>query len=226
MTPFAIGLSGIGLMLAMLFLRQPVWLALAVIGVGGNLLLNSVMSAKFLAGTTIFDVASNYNLSVIPLFILMGEIATGSRMSAERLLINCWRSGAGGSRVLRRRQPLLELAPHFESLFVRFSGLVEATDDASGRVGRIVPITEQGALDKAPGSRNIVRKLIGTGNKVRTTHTTTGPERIAGIGPRTRPVWLRTVINRNRSVRAVVNRHRARKSHTHTAVIKCIEIDL
>lgn len=100
MTPFAIGLSGIGLMLVMLFFRQPVWLALAVIGIGGNVLLNSVMSAKFMAGTTVFDVASNYNLSVIPLFILMGEIATGSRMSAElfnaaRVLLSGLRGGLG-----------------------------------------------------------------------------------------------------------------------------------
>jgi tripartite ATP-independent transporter DctM subunit len=100
MTPFAMGLSGIALMLVMLFLRQPVWLALAVIGVGGNILLNSVTSAKFMAGTTVFDVASNYNLSVIPLFILMGEIATRSRMSAElfnaaRVLLSGLRGGLG-----------------------------------------------------------------------------------------------------------------------------------
>lgn len=83
MSSFALGMGGIGLMLVMLFLRQPVWLALGVIGVGGNWLLNSLMSSKFVAGTTVFDVVSNYNLSVIPLFILMGEIASGSRMSAE-----------------------------------------------------------------------------------------------------------------------------------------------
>jgi tripartite ATP-independent transporter DctM subunit len=99
-TAFAFGLSGIALMLVLLFLRQPVWLALTVIGIGGNLVLNSVMSAKFMAGTTIFDVASNYNLSVIPLFILMGEIATGSRMSAElfnaaRVLLSGLRGGLG-----------------------------------------------------------------------------------------------------------------------------------
>ncbi|MCA0870668.1 TRAP transporter large permease [Seohaeicola saemankumensis] len=83
MTGFALGLGGIGVMLVMLFLRQPVWLALGLIGVAGNWALNGLMSSKFVAGTTVFDVVSNYNLSVIPLFILMGEIASGSRMSAE-----------------------------------------------------------------------------------------------------------------------------------------------
>lgn len=83
MTSFAIGLSGIAGMLLLLFLRQPVWLALALTGVFGNLLLNGLQATRFVAGTTLFDVASNYNLSVIPLFVLMGEVATRSRMSAE-----------------------------------------------------------------------------------------------------------------------------------------------
>lgn len=83
MSAFAIGMSGIAIMLVMLFLRQPVWLSLALIGIGGNFLLNGIFSAKFVAGSTVFDVVTNYNLSVIPLFILMGEIATTSRMSSE-----------------------------------------------------------------------------------------------------------------------------------------------
>ncbi|WP_299808170.1 TRAP transporter large permease [uncultured Roseibium sp.] len=100
MSSFVLGLGGIALMLVFLFLRQPVWLALGVIGLAGNWILNSLMSAKFIAGTTMFDVASNYNLSVIPLFILMGEIATGSRMSAElfnaaRVVLSGVRGGLG-----------------------------------------------------------------------------------------------------------------------------------
>lgn len=83
MTPFALGMVGMGLMLVLLFLRQPVWLALGLIGIGGNWALNSLFAAQYQAGTTLFDVGSNYNLAVIPLFILMGEVASGSRMSAE-----------------------------------------------------------------------------------------------------------------------------------------------
>merc|ERR1711969_187243 len=52
----------------------------------------------FVTGTGTFDTASSYGLSVIPLFILMGEIASGSRMSAElfgaaRVLLSGVRSG-------------------------------------------------------------------------------------------------------------------------------------
>lgn len=100
MSSFALGLGGIVLMLVLMFLRQPVWLALGVIGLAGNWALNGLFSAKFIAGTTMFDVASNYNLSVVPLFILMGEIATGSRMSAElfnaaRVVLSGLRGGLG-----------------------------------------------------------------------------------------------------------------------------------
>lgn len=91
-----LALWGIGLLFILLFLRQPVWLVLALIGIGGNALLNSVSMAKFVTGTAVFDTASNYNLSVIPLFILMGEVATGSRMSAE--LFNAARIVLSGLR--------------------------------------------------------------------------------------------------------------------------------
>lgn len=83
MSTFALGMTGIGLMFALLLLRQPVWLALALCGIIGNSLLNSVSMTKFVMGTGTFDVASGYALSVIPLFILMGEIASGSRMSRD-----------------------------------------------------------------------------------------------------------------------------------------------
>ena len=83
MSSFALGLTGIGVMLCLLLLRQPVWLALALCGIIGNSILNSVTMTKFIAGTGTFDTAAGYPLSVIPLFVLMGEIASGSRMSRD-----------------------------------------------------------------------------------------------------------------------------------------------
>ena len=49
-----------------------------------------------LAGTTPFDTSSAYTLSVIPLFILMGEVASQSRLSAE--LFNAARVMLSGLR--------------------------------------------------------------------------------------------------------------------------------
>ncbi len=83
MSVFTFGLTGVGAMFVLLLLRQPVWLALALVGIVGNIWLNGLPVATMLAGTGSFDTASSYALSVIPLFVLMGEVASGSRMSAE-----------------------------------------------------------------------------------------------------------------------------------------------
>lgn len=98
MTPFALGMSAVAGLFALLFMRQPVWLALGAAGIAGNIALNNLTVAKLVSGTAFFDTASSYNLSVVPLFILMGEIASGSRMSAElfgaaRVLLSGLRGG-------------------------------------------------------------------------------------------------------------------------------------
>lgn len=83
MTPAILGLVFLAGMFTLLFLRVPVWLALALIGIAGNATLSNLSVAQFMAGSTAFDMASSYNLSVIPMFIFMGEIATSSRLSSE-----------------------------------------------------------------------------------------------------------------------------------------------
>ncbi len=83
MSTFALGMTAIGALLILLALRQPVFLAMAAVGIIGNAALNNLNVAKLVSGTAIFDTASSYNLAVIPLFVLMGEVATGSRMSSE-----------------------------------------------------------------------------------------------------------------------------------------------
>ncbi|MBT0956636.1 TRAP transporter large permease [Alphaproteobacteria bacterium KMM 3653] len=98
MSGLGIGLSGIGIMLVLLFLRQPVWLTLLLCGIVGNVILNNGKVAQMVAATNFFDTSYNYGLTVIPLFILMGEVATSSRMSAElfnaaRIMLNGVRGG-------------------------------------------------------------------------------------------------------------------------------------
>ena len=98
MSPPLIGAAGIFVLFAMLFLRVPVWVALALVGFFGNLVLSGAQSALALAGTTPFDTASAYSLSVIPLFVLMGEVASGTRLSADlfraaRVLLSGVRGG-------------------------------------------------------------------------------------------------------------------------------------
>lgn len=98
MSNFSLGLSGLAVMLLFLFLRQPVWLTLLIVGIIGNIILNNGKVAGMIAATSMFDTSYRYGLSVIPLFVLMGEIATGSRMSSElfnaaRVLLSGIRGG-------------------------------------------------------------------------------------------------------------------------------------
>jgi len=83
MSAQAIGGLGILLLFALLFLRVPVWASLALVGFAGCGLVSGWQSAFAIAGTAPFDTGSAYTLSVIPLFVLMGEVASGTRLSAE-----------------------------------------------------------------------------------------------------------------------------------------------
>ena len=76
----AIGTIGLFILL---FLRVPVWAALTIVGFGGNIALSGWDSAFALLGTTPFDTASIYTLSVIPLFIMTGGVASTTGLSAD-----------------------------------------------------------------------------------------------------------------------------------------------
>jgi tripartite ATP-independent transporter DctM subunit len=83
MSPATIGAIGVAALFALLMLRVPVWIALTFVGFCGNLVMTGSQGSLALAGTVPFDVASAYTLSVIPLFILMGEVASETRLSSE-----------------------------------------------------------------------------------------------------------------------------------------------
>jgi tripartite ATP-independent transporter DctM subunit len=95
-SPGIIGALGILSLLALLFVRVPVWAALTLVGFVGNLTLSGLPSALSLTGTSAFDVSSAYTLSVIPLFVLLGEVASNTRLSAD--LFNAARELLSGVR--------------------------------------------------------------------------------------------------------------------------------
>jgi C4-dicarboxylate transporter DctM subunit len=95
-SPAIIGALGILALLGLLFVRVPVWAALTLVGFLGNLTLSGLPSALSLAGTSAFDVSSAYTLSVIPLFVLLGEVASNTRLSAD--LFNAARQLLSGVR--------------------------------------------------------------------------------------------------------------------------------
>jgi len=83
MSPPVIGALGVLAVFVLLFVRLPVWASLVVVGFLGNVALSGFDSAFALLGTTPFDTASLYTLSVIPLFIITGGIASTTGLSAE-----------------------------------------------------------------------------------------------------------------------------------------------
>jgi len=83
MSPQLIGGIGVCGLFSLLIIRVPVWAALMLVGFLGNVALIGVRAALATLGTIPFDTASLYGLSVIPLFILTGSIASGTGLSAE-----------------------------------------------------------------------------------------------------------------------------------------------
>ena len=79
----ALGLAGIVVLFVLLILRIPVAFAMFAVGFVGISLLNGTSSAMSLLASESFTLASSAELVVVPLFILMGNVATLSGMSSR-----------------------------------------------------------------------------------------------------------------------------------------------
>ena len=83
MSSLLAGLLGVVALLAAIIARVPIGLALAGVGLAGYAALDGWPKALRMFGTVPFDLASAYSLSVVPLFILMGAVASRATMSRE-----------------------------------------------------------------------------------------------------------------------------------------------
>ncbi len=85
-------LLGFAALLVLIFLRVPIAFAMASVGAVGFALLRDWSATWSMVGTVAFDTGLSYSLSVVPLFILMGNLLTISGVShglyaaANRLL--------------------------------------------------------------------------------------------------------------------------------------------
>ncbi len=79
----AIGVAGVVGLLVAIFLRVPIAIALAAAGFLGYAAIDGWMPALKMAGSVPYQMASAYSLSVIPLFILMGAVASRANMASE-----------------------------------------------------------------------------------------------------------------------------------------------
>ena len=78
-----VGALGVLLLLLLIFARVPIAIALAASGLVGYAALDGWAPALKMFGRVPFTLASAYSLSVIPLFILMGAVASRARMARE-----------------------------------------------------------------------------------------------------------------------------------------------
>ena len=81
MSSFAIALSGIAVLLLLLAVRVPVGVAMIAVGVGGYVSLAGFAPLLNFAKTSPYWAFANYDLSVIPMFLLMGQFASRAGLS-------------------------------------------------------------------------------------------------------------------------------------------------
>ncbi|MFQ6552051.1 TRAP transporter large permease [Aestuariibius insulae] len=83
MTGLEIALAGFALMLVGIFLRVPIAVAMALTGILGIWVVRGTMAPPLAQLKTLtYDTFASYSLSIVPLFLLMGQFATKSGMSA------------------------------------------------------------------------------------------------------------------------------------------------
>ena len=83
MEPLTIGILGLAAMVVMMFAGVPIGFAMGIAGFGGSAAIIGLGPTLSLLGLTAFETAITNNLSIIPLFVLMGYFATNSGLSAD-----------------------------------------------------------------------------------------------------------------------------------------------
>lgn len=98
MTPLEIGFLGLILLVVLLFSGLPVAVTMAIVGAVGYAYLKGVPASFYMVSADIFDNFTSYTLTVIPLFVLMGQVAfhsgiSGRLFDATYKWMGHWRGG-------------------------------------------------------------------------------------------------------------------------------------
>jgi len=83
MSPVGAGIIGLGILFLLLAARMPVGFAMALVGFGGASFIIGVDGALSMMGLAPYSEVASYTLSVIPLFLLMGQFAFKAGLSAD-----------------------------------------------------------------------------------------------------------------------------------------------
>jgi C4-dicarboxylate transporter DctM subunit len=78
-----VAIGGFVALFVLMALRVPIGFAMGIVGIGGFALVGNEMAALRLLAQSPLRTVLDYNLSVIPMFVLMGSFATAAGMSRE-----------------------------------------------------------------------------------------------------------------------------------------------
>lgn len=81
MTSFEIATTGIAVLFGLMMLRVPVAVAMMAVGIGGYVLLTGWMPLLSYAKTSVYWKFASYDLSIVPMFLLMGQFASRAGLS-------------------------------------------------------------------------------------------------------------------------------------------------
>ena len=87
MERLTLGIVAFPILFVFLAFRIPVGISLFIVGSGGTFLITGWLPIISQAKTSAFHLFSNYSLSVIPLFLLMGNFAAKAGMSQELFIL-------------------------------------------------------------------------------------------------------------------------------------------
>ncbi|OGA08699.1 MAG: C4-dicarboxylate ABC transporter permease [Betaproteobacteria bacterium RIFCSPLOWO2_02_FULL_65_20] len=78
-----VAIGGFVLLFVLMLLRVPIGISMGIVGVGGFALVNSFSSAMGLLAGSPYSTITDFNFSIIPMFILMGAFAAAAGMSTD-----------------------------------------------------------------------------------------------------------------------------------------------
>ncbi|MCL1921327.1 MAG: TRAP transporter large permease [Kiritimatiellaeota bacterium] len=97
MTPVQVGIWGCVAMLVLLLCSMPVAVAMLVVGAVGFGAVGSWQGSLSMLSAELYDTFANYNLTVIPLFVFMGQVAFHAGISGRLFAAaNSWMSALRG----------------------------------------------------------------------------------------------------------------------------------
>ncbi|AHM05840.1 TRAP dicarboxylate transporter, DctM subunit, unknown substrate 3 [Roseibacterium elongatum DSM 19469] len=99
--PITLGMIGLAALVALIAMRMPIAYAMILVGGIGTMVMNGPMTVMNQLKTLAYGQFSNYGLSVVPMFVLMGAIAAKTGMSQALFrAANAWLGWARGGTAM------------------------------------------------------------------------------------------------------------------------------